>query len=1410
MIDRSKSHRAAFVWLGLALFPLHVRADSVKLERLRVYPEAIELSTARDRQSILVQAEYADGSTREVTAVASSTVEPPVASVQGGIVAPISDGQGRLKVAPYSGIDAEKCPVVVRRAAAIEPLRFRNDVVPVFTKAGCNTGKCHGSASGKDGFRLSLFGYDPAGDHGRLTREVVGRRINLASPDDCLLLNKATGRVSHTGGKRIEPGSENCQILLRWLEDGAPADRAEAVAPIGIEVFPARAVFAAPGEAQRIVVRARFSDGTDRDVTRFTIFLSNNDAAVTVDEQGFATGKGPGEAFILARFDKFTSGVSFIVRPGTDFRSPGTPSVNYIDTLVHAKLDRLNIVPSEVCSDETFFRRAYIDLIGLLPTSADRAKFLADANSKKRLELVEGLLARSEFLDIWVMRWAELLQMRTANGLSPKGLQRYDAWLRDKVGAGVTIDKIAHELLAATGGSFDNPAVSYFQTETTPSLIAENVAQVFLGTRIQCAQCHNHPFDRWTLDDYYGFASFFSRIGYKQAQDPRELLVFNTEVGEMVHPIAGQTVTPTFLGSTSPKLKSGQDFRQSLADWLASPENPAFARNLANIVWSHFMGQGIVEPIDDARVSNPPSNPELLDALARRLVEFKFDIKPLIREILASRTYQLSTGRNESNRWDERNFSHQKIRRMRAEVLLDCISEATATSDRFPGLGQACSRCANPGRPRSQLLFDHFRPIEPRKGVLVRSQDHAHAISGTPPDQRRNNIRQDHRGKGRGERSSPNSANLTWLRRRSTFGACRGPRLPWKQRRSHQDWPDLVTRPRPSQTYFGHCSIQMNLCSITAGVRSDRTMVFRLTTVAAGVMAILFASTLCAQDGKPALALSFERDVRPILRKRCGNCHNAERPRGELDLMTYFGVVAGGASGKVAVAGKPEDSPIYTQPAHLEDPKMPPNAPKIPQREIDVLRRWIEGGLIEKAGDSPSTGDAPAPEASAETLVAPDIPPRGTAISALAVSPVAPLAAVSGHRQVFVFDLEGRKLLGALPFPEGDVFCLKFSKDGQTLLAAGGQGAESGKVVLFQTKTWARGSTVGDEVDVVLAADLAPDQSRVVLGGPNRAVKVVANPKGEILHNFRKPTDWVTVTSFSPDGLLVAAGDRFGGLFLWETRSGQEFLALGGHPKSITAISWNSDGDGLLTAGEDGAIQFFNLNTGKLVRRWEAHAGGVLWIEVHRSGRIASSGRDRRIKVWEPDGKLVFNLGPALDQATRVAWTADGRSVVSGDLSGEVRVWTLADSVSMTLPLPLAARPAAIALVDPVLTPAQPFVRKPAAITSKAIHPDVLTSRDENLESALASARDAVASAERTVATLTKLSGSRLPGFDQSSSAADALRSANLALMALHAALAADPGNSALEGALAETQRAVNLLERNPKGRNTTAGSTRK
>jgi WD40 repeat protein len=429
---------------------------------------------------------------------------------------------------------------------------------------------------------------------------------------------------------------------------------------------------------------------------------------------------------------------------------------------------------------------------------------------------------------------------------------------------------------------------------------------------------------------------------------------------------------------------------------------------------------------------------------------------------------------------------------------------------------------------------------------------------------------------------------------------------------------------------------------------------------------------------------------------------------------------------------------------------MPPNAPKIPQREIDILRRWIEEGLVEKPGDSTAVASEPSNLARTRTeqtggLVSPEVPYRPTAITALAVSPAGLLAAVSGHRQVLVFDLASRKLLGALAFPEGDVLALRFSADGQRLLSAGGVGAELGKAVVFETKNWSRVATLGDELDAVLAADLSPDGSRVVVGGPSRAVKVIANPDGKVIQTFRKPTDWVTAAGFSPDGLLVAAGDRFGGLFLWEARSGKEFLALRGHAKGINAIGWLARSDALITAGEDGMIQVWNLHTGKAVSGWDAHRPGVLWVDVHPSGRIASTGRDGRVKVWQQDGKLVADLGPISDPATRVAFTPDGESLLSGGWGGEVRVWTVTGSSSTLLPMPAAAKPAALALVVPVLSRARAFVPKPNAVSPRT---------------------------------------------------SESLNAAHKALTLLLAAQAADPDNVALVRAVKETQQAIELLER--------------
>lgn len=652
---------------------------------LLVFPAAVSLTSGRDIQKILVLRRLSDGSTEDVTAEAEMEAsDSQIFRLVEQRVHPVSDGSGRLLIRLAEA--TAEVPVTVTNSAEFPELNFRSEVLATLTKAGCNSGKCHGAASGKDGFRLSLFGYDPEGDQYRLTREIPGRRVNVAAPDRSLLIQKALGNVDHTGGQCIQEDTAELSTLLAWIRSGAPADPPEAAAPVRLRVYPEEAIFAQKGSLQQLLVMAEFSDGTDRDVTDLAVFLSNNDAVAGVDAAGRTTANGPGSAFILARFDQFTEGTAIIVRPGTEYRFPELTPVNEIDRLVFARWQNLHLVPSDLCSDEVFLRRAAIDLNGRLPTPEELRAFLADTSPDKRSRMIDRLMESPDFTELWVMRWAELLQIRTANGVSPKGLLLYDRWLRERVRAGVTIDRIVKELLPATGGTFENPATSYYQTETTPQLLAENVAQSFMGTRIQCAQCHNHPFDRWTMDDYYGFASFFSQVGYKQAQDPREIMIFNAAVGGLKHPVGDRDAVPTFLGAGAAVIPAGADYREVLAAWLPSPANPSFGRNLANVVWSHFFGIGIVEPVDDVRVSNPPSNPALLQYLGEKLSRDGCDIRPLVREICNSRTWQLSTQRNDSNRLDERHFSHGRVRRMRAEVLLDCISQVTGTTDDFRGL----------------------------------------------------------------------------------------------------------------------------------------------------------------------------------------------------------------------------------------------------------------------------------------------------------------------------------------------------------------------------------------------------------------------------------------------------------------------------------------------------------------------------------------------------------------------------------------------------------------------------------------------------------------------------------------------------------------------------------------------------
>ncbi len=671
-----------------ALFTTVYAQEAHKPVSITVSPGDVSLTNVGDRQSILVQAVMANGLTYDVTEKAQLAIENEAfVKLDAHTFTPLADGTTKATVT-YEGHTVD-LPIAVSNAKVELPISFRMDVMPVFMKTSCNNGSCHGAARGKDGFRLSLFGFDPAGDHFRVTREIPGRRINVALPEESLMIEKCTGAVPHTGGKRFSVGDEQYNTMVRWLKTGALDDPKPAEVPtvLDVELYPNTAVLDGEGQTQRLTVRAKYSDGTDRDVTSLAFFSSNNETAAEITQKGIVTAHERGEAFIMARFDTHTVGSHFIVLPkGLTYEDPKTPELNYIDTLVHNKLRKLRITPSEVCTDEQFLRRVFVDITGTMPSSDEHEKFLADADPQKRDKVVDQLLERKEFVDMWVMKWSELLQVRTINNrVAKKPMLRYFNWLKEKIASNTPSDVMVRELLASKGGTFTDPATNYYQTETQTLKVSENVAQVFMGMRIQCAQCHNHPFDRWTMDDYYSFAAFFSQIGRKRAEDPREQIIFNSGGGEVKHLVDGRNMAPKFLGGETPDLK-GRDRREVLAEWLASPDNPYFATNLANIVWAHFFGKGIIDEVDDVRVSNPAANAELLTELGKRFTSYKYDFRRLVGDICKSRSYQLSTQTNPSNEKDHNNFAHAELRRLRAEVMLDCISHVTSTTNKFPGL----------------------------------------------------------------------------------------------------------------------------------------------------------------------------------------------------------------------------------------------------------------------------------------------------------------------------------------------------------------------------------------------------------------------------------------------------------------------------------------------------------------------------------------------------------------------------------------------------------------------------------------------------------------------------------------------------------------------------------------------------
>jgi len=655
---------------------------------ITLFPPQIKLDSDRDFQSFIAVLRRPDGVTVDITEeVDWSVTSPELAEIRGTALFPRADGATEL-VGTYGGTRVT-VPVTVQGATVHPKISFIKDVMPVLTRAGCNTGSCHGAARGKDGFNLSLFGFDPLGDYQRITREIGFRRINLAVPERSLFMEKATGAVPHTGGKLFEVDSEYYATILEWLKDGALIDPAESPPPTvtSVAIYPLQAVIEGEGTGQRFIAVANYSDGTTRDVSRLAAFSTNNPTSAAIDQGGRVVAGARGEAFVMARFDTHTVGAQVLTLPaGLVYQAPEV-SGNYVDQLVGKKLQQLRILPSGVCSDEEFIRRVTVDITGLMPTEEEYAQFMADTAANKRGELIDRLLERKEFSEIWAMKFAQLLMIKSGgpNQVSYKSAFLYSQWLTDKFAREVPIDQMVRELLSGAGGTFSTPQTNFYEIERDTLKTAENVAQVFMGIRTQCAQCHNHPFDRWTMDDYYGFAAFFSQIGRKRAEDYRETIVFNSFGGEVSHPVGGRQMKPRFLGDIEPDT-AGKDRREVLAQWLTRPENPYFATSIANRVWAHFMGSGLVDPVDDIRVSNPPSNPELFQELGKKLAEYKFDFKQLVRDICNSQAYQRSVTPNESNRSDTRNYAFAAVRRIPAESLLDCISQITGTKNKFPGL----------------------------------------------------------------------------------------------------------------------------------------------------------------------------------------------------------------------------------------------------------------------------------------------------------------------------------------------------------------------------------------------------------------------------------------------------------------------------------------------------------------------------------------------------------------------------------------------------------------------------------------------------------------------------------------------------------------------------------------------------
>jgi len=562
---------------------------------------------------------------------------------------------------------------------------FRNHVIPVLTRLGCNSGACHGSAAGKGGFKLTLRGYDPAADYNTLTRQSLGRRTNKLEPARSLLLLKPTMIIGHGGGKRLEVGSLEYKVVSEWIAAGMPAPAEADPVITSLEVTPKEMILGSGAEAQ-VRVKAIYSDGKSEDVTLWAKYTAVDGAVASVDEGGKVKMLGSGETGITVWYQ---SRVAF-ARFATPYQVNITPEKftksmrkNFIDDLVLKKLQTLRIAPSDEATDQEFIRRAYLDACGILPTAREVENFFADASPDKRARLIDALLEREEFVDYWTNRWADVFLVSSSK-LSSNAMWSFHNWIRNSVKSNKPWNTMAREVVTASGNTLENGAANYYVMHKDPTDLSENFSMAFLGMSITCARCHNHPLEKWTQKQYYQMANLFGRVGMKNGARPGDVEVYTKPYGEVNHPRLNRPLDPAPLDGASIALDAPKDRREHLAEWLISPQNPYFTRALVNRVWKNFMGRGLVEAVDDLRATNPPSNEELMQALCDETARHNFDVKHLIRTIMNSAAYQRSSTANEFNRQDEKYYSRYIVRRLRAEAMLDAISQVTGVPTVFP------------------------------------------------------------------------------------------------------------------------------------------------------------------------------------------------------------------------------------------------------------------------------------------------------------------------------------------------------------------------------------------------------------------------------------------------------------------------------------------------------------------------------------------------------------------------------------------------------------------------------------------------------------------------------------------------------------------------------------------------------